>query len=575
MKELVDFLKQRYIHYLEKDPDQEWLGRYKSICNDTIHIAQNLTKNPIRDQDSAMSAIARSFNGSDQTPEGYLREIWYDRSNRIATIGQGGIAQTTFANMKQDVSFWPPFINAIQLAQGQPDEPAITGAYNQLIQWMQAFSQRENVSNFSAVVNRVVAACLPGRVSSIAAEGRLNDLLTALNAWPVYTALIDGVDNTWLSKNRFLLTTLETAMSESHPANDTPHRRSIFFWWLYEHVVSDDARQIILYGSPGTGKTHAAKARAESGIKSWQGAHANEKYGKKETIQFHPSFTYENFIEGIRPSKEDNGPLSLKLVPGLFKRFCFEAAEWEIDFLRSSKRELDEDTKVTDLANGKKDTPLWGFLRNVPQEDRIIDHLPPYYFIIDEINRAELSRVLGETMLALEYRGAKDRILTQYSYLCTDEAHEAAFLMEGKENYFFIPYNIRVIGTMNVIDRSVEAFDLALRRRFRWEELTFDEDAVKSILSGKTDGYITDAISHFKNLNNCITQSPLLGKDYIIGHAYAKRLTDYRGPGGIGNARQFVWQNHLEPLLREYLRGAGQQNKIIEEIAKFRRAFHV
>jgi 5-methylcytosine-specific restriction protein B len=372
-----------------------------------------------------------------------------------------------------------------------------------------------------------------------------------------------------------LLRTLGEPAQQCVWVDDSPHRRSIFFWWLLQNIVRDDSPQIVLYGSPGTGKTYAAKARADSGIKSWQGAHANGKYGKKETIQFHPSFTYEDFIEGIRPSKEDNGPLSLKLVPGHFKRFCFEAAKWEIDFLRSGKVKLDEDTKVTDLGDGKKDTPLWDFLKNVPQDDRVIDHLPPYYFIIDEINRAELSRVLGETMLALEYRGAKNAIKTQYSYLCTDEAHEAAFLMEGKDNYFFIPYNIRVIGTMNVIDRSVEAFDLALRRRFRWEELTFDENAMRSILLGKIQDYIDRAIKQFMALNQAITDSPLLGKDYIIGHAYAKYLTEYKGHGGVKNALEYVWQNHLEPLLYEYLRGKGRQQEITGLIKGPNKSFKV
>ncbi len=123
-----------------------------------------------------------------------------------------------------------------------------------------------------------------------------------------------------------------------------------------------------------------------------------------------------------------------------------------------------------DLQNAQ-DQQLWHFLDGHPPGDLLTDHLPPFYFIIDEINRAELSRVLGEIMFALEYRGAEYKIRTQYSSLISAPDDPASFLFSEGTDHFFIPHNLRLIGTMNVIDRSVESFDFALRRRFRWREL--------------------------------------------------------------------------------------------------------
>lgn len=89
---------------------------------------------------------------------------------------------------------------------------------------------------------------------------------------------------------------------------------------------------------------------------------------------------------------------------------------------------------------------------------------------------------------------------------------------------------------------------------------------MRQILNEKSEGDVVIAIRRFSGLNNRIAKHSLLGRDYQIGHAYAKRLTEYSGPGGMRGALRFVWQNHLEALLREYLRGLGHAERIDETI---------
>ena len=127
---------------------------------------------------------------------------------------------------------------------------------------------------------------------------------------------------------------------------------------------------------------------------------------------------------------------------------------------------------------------IWSFLNEIKDEELCIENvIPPFYFIIDEINRAELSRVLGELMYCLEYRGYNGKIKTQYSQLAIKKS--SYFFEENGENYFFIPHNVYVLGTMNNIDRSVDSFDFALRRRFSWTEV---EPKEKLILNNAPKG---------------------------------------------------------------------------------------
>ncbi len=285
-----------------------------------------------------------------------------------------------------------------------------------------------------------------------------------------------------------------------------------------------------------------------------------------EVVQFHPSFSYEDFIEGIRPSKESN----LGLRDGVFKKFCKQAGKIELmlwhneNFRENFKNRDFSAIKVTELDDTVKSilsNKLSIDIDNVEKGLSLLDVIPPAFFIIDEINRADLSRVFGELMYSLEYRGYEGKIKTQYSYMIENDEDDAVYFWEDG-NYFFIPQNLYIIGTMNTIDRSVDSFDFALRRRFSWEEIEPNYDVIREELSGKL---AEDIAAAFKNLNDKIKGDPLLGNDYQIGHAYALNLKN-KNKKNAQDAKEFLWKNFIYPLLQEYFRGIGDSNEKIQNL---------
>jgi 5-methylcytosine-specific restriction enzyme B len=193
----------------------------------------------------------------------------------------------------------------------------------------------------------------------------------------------------------------------------------------------------------------------------------------------------------------------------------------------------------------------------------VANAVPPFFFIIDEINRAELSRLFGELMYCLEYRGVKGRVKTQYANLNNEKT---GMLSEDQGYTFFIPSNIYLIGTMNTIDRSVESFDFALRRRFRWEEVTADTELLRYHLSEYQKEWIKLA-ENLESLNEQIAREPFLGHDYQICHAYLMNLK-YPKSLTITELRSRVWEDFIRPLLQEYLRGTAKENELIDTFAR-------
>ncbi|MEO7489754.1 MAG: hypothetical protein ABIU77_21735, partial [Ferruginibacter sp.] len=177
---------------------------------------------------------------------------------------------------------------------------------------------------------------------------------------------------------------------------------------------------------------------------------------------------------------------------------------------------------------------------------------------------AELSRVFGELMYCLEYRGIAGAIKTQYAHLNNEET---GMIKIGEEYQFFIPQNIFLIGTMNTIDRSVESFDFALRRRFRWEEVMPDTTLLYYHLTNYNQKWAGLA-DNLKTLNVEIEREPLLGRDFQIGHAYLWEL-HYSKELTIVEVRNAVWEDSIAPLLQEYLRGTGREDLLLIFAGKF------
>ena len=294
----------------------------------------------------------------------------------------------------------------------------------------------------------------------------------------------------------------------------------------YRRLIEEaGTTNLIFHGAPGTGKTYTVlKAIAELLGHDVEGDHTpkdffaqlsddeSERFG---FVQFHPSYDYTDFVEGLRPSKRTGEDFELRA--GTFMRFC---------------------------AKARKDH----------------DRSHHYYFLIDEINRGDVSNIFGELFFLLDggYRGVG--VNTQYENL-HDDGFADEYLRSGEADHtehpkFSIPENVTIIGTMNDIDRSVDSFDFAMRRRFRFIDYTWQSSRKCFGIdpqsdTGKLMGAMNDRIEHTEGL----------GEEYALGAAYFQDL----GWSAGDRARAMVWDTKVGPLLREYLRGIPDSDARLQE----------
>lgn len=427
-------------------------------------------------------------------------------------------------------------------------------------------------SNNPVLINRVVAACTLD-VSTTVDSGKFNQVFNWLMREKIIPIYPDSEAQDWFSKNQFLMKILKQVFSEEIQNQETDEfYLSQFVWELYENLSNPFSlkKQIIKYGAPGTGKTFQARQQTSLLFDIWKEEFAPDTdfthQGQIELVQFHPSFSYEDFIEGLRPILDENGQAQLTLQNGIFKEFCLKAGKWEIDvFNLHLDKEWDE-IKILDLHPYKDQlsNSYWDYIFRLEDQTKLVSNaIPPFFFIIDEINRAELSRVFGELMYCLEYRGVRGCVKTQYTNLNTNKT---GMLELGQTYQFFIPTNIYLIGTMNTIDRSVESFDFALRRRFSWQEVSPDISLLKYYLSEHCAKWIELAIS-LEKLNEEIEKQALLGHEYQIGHAYLMNLK-YPKSLSLTEVKASIWEDSIRPLLQEYLRGTGEEAELIRSFSK-------
>ena len=238
-------------------------------------------------------------------------------------------------------------------------------------------------------------------------------------------------------------------------------------------------KNIIMQGAPGVGKTYAAKRLAYSmmGVKD---------ASRVMLIQFHQSYSYEDFIEGYRPSGA-----GFELVKGAFYSFCKKAAD---------------------------------------------DEENAYFFIIDEINRGNLSKIFGELFMLIESdkRGPKNKLQLLYS-----------------RELFYVPRNVHIIGMMNTADRSLAMLDYALRRRFAFVELSpaFDSEGFRDYCAGLGNPRFEALVREVESLNRAIAEDESLGEGFCIGHSY---FCNMEADSCTDEALASIVDYELIPMLKEY-----------------------
>jgi 5-methylcytosine-specific restriction protein B len=555
-------LKNLYTHLVKNrlQAVRVWRKHYEAFTEDVKTIQAALANDHgLRE---AQTYAGTSIEGQEQPFEAFAKQLISQKDNGIASSGQSVLSGEDFRLFIAD----DKFVEALAALIRTPRRDTFD-VFRDL--WWNFGKGRRPL-----LLNRVLAACTLD-VSTTVDEGKFQSVYS----WLLDEGLIAPATATaddWYSKNVHLMSSLKEHFQKELETNKTNvHLLSIFVWELFVHMTNPFSlkKQVVRYGPPGTGKTHLAIENAKLRFAMWkaefdpQGPQQPEEHIEK--VQFHPSYGYEDFMEGLRPELV-NGQSRLCLQNGIFKDLCKRAARWELDVWRNASRELVEKQWSTltigelVLHKEKLCEPEWKTFLQLDPKKRVSEAVPPFFLIIDEMNRAELSRVLGELMLCLEYRGISGAVATQYVKL--NSADTAVFTTAGGYR-FFVPHNVYLIGTMNTIDRSVESFDFALRRRFRWEEVKPDTNVLRyNLEENKRESWL-ELADDLDRLNEAIKGEALLGPDYQIGHAYLMNLA-YPPEFTHSQVRSAVWEDSIAPLIEEYLRGTGKTQELLESFEK-------
>lgn len=583
-------------HFFKKDMPKSWLQEMYDECleNDPIFKDGGWFSGYEPTVKWLRSSILDSKDASECV--NILPKLIYQQKNGIANVGWNG----KFNNSDQPLieGAWPEIYPILK--QCIIDEEITTDAEKKVREIINGLATKRK---HPTAINRIWSGLFPNYLSTTADPSMFSGIYDYLHK----NLGLEKPTGSWLKDNIAIIQFLNKRVEFQHPWHS-----SLFVWYIKNCINTSENNtnnmdkyikllkanhNLVLTGAPGTGKTHLAQDIAEA-------MGATKEDGSMKMVQFHPSYDYTDFVEGLRPKVDGDG---FERVDGVFKKFCADA----ISSVKTGNFEDAYEKLISDLM--EMDTPLqlktpnggdfaisvnsrhslnlhtgselkingtltknnlesqlggsnvfkwWqGYFKGVEnllidKYGLILNEKPTsgnYIFIIDEINRGELSKIFGELFFSIDpgYRGTKGRVETQYQNMV-----EAG---DPFEKGFYVPENVYIIGTMNDIDRSVESMDFAIRRRFAWYEVSALERV--SMLDEKIPDLAEEAKASMNALNEAIEKVDL-SPAYHIGPAYYTKLEKYEG--SVEDKFRCLWDYHIKGVLLEYLRGTrGVEEKMV------------
>ena len=474
------------------------------------------------------SLVERVQNENPNFSAGTLRQMWFERSNGVNSVGQGGMSLAEFERAQRPLHSLTRLI-----AKGCTQEN-----YDEVIRQLKKLKS-DGVLNrvYWALCHRAFATFYPGLITNTV---NTDCFFHTYNYCNNHFQLGMPEKQAWFPSNLDLKKALHQELGD----NLDPIELNMSLWHLYEQIIMKKnavgligseaaateaehdeermtpqlAKNTILYGPPGTGKTYrtidlAVRCCEPEAYSLQAGKDEDERRRELKSIYdrlvrdkrvrfvtFHQSIGYEEFIEGLSATTTEEGKVHYSIKTGIFKQICEDAA----------------------LVKDKN-----------------------YVLIIDEINRGNVSKIFGELITLIETSkraGEPEALSVKLPYSFSD---------------FSVPNNLYLIGTMNTADRSLTALDTALRRRFEFEAMLPD-------LSVLQDTHIhgIDLQKLLKTLNDRI--EVLYDREHTLGHSYFLPVVQAKeDPDQAFKLLKRALRNNLLPLLEEYFYNDWQKIRMV------------